>query len=408
MKSCDKQCHIYKIRAGFLILYKISWGLTIAEIVTVLLIPLRKFMMLWCGSVPVDPIGWLSANLSNGHFGGLKDVAMTVGLTGVLFAWLLQIIGEQTCGIQMDELFRFEFPGYIYQMFYFIQATMICIFTCSCKDTGRLLALVAFLNMLCGIVNMWLMCVAFLFSTSKRRDIAFCCLKRELSTSWSMDKLSLWARALNVCVARGEKEHVAAYFDLLRSKAEEIFNPQKPELCAEFCGELMELTWIETGADHWSQYLAYLLRPPYNKEVPYFLLGTYLLQAARLRERGMSGDRYLAVITCIDKGTVNLHEVPGILLALYLAFCTIHQLVSTQPAPEVVFNALRKIKWDKKLDVYQNKSAYYRKCVLRWVLWSYGIVYTSDYQAFVSKQGETLEQDYDRYMRLYPWKYVGQ
>lgn len=79
-----------------------------------------------------------------------------------------------------------------HQMLLFILSTMVCIFTCSCAGTGRLLALATFLIMFCGIVNMWLMCNAFLFSTSKRRDIAFCCLKSKLSADWKMDDLSLW------------------------------------------------------------------------------------------------------------------------------------------------------------------------------------------------------------------------
>lgn len=406
MKSCDKQCSVYKIRAIFLGLYKISWGLTIVEIVTAFFILLRAIIMFWWKSVSIDPVGWLSGILPAGCFGGLKDVSMTVGLTGVLFAWLLQIIGDQTCGIQMDELFRFEFPGYIWQMFFFIQATMICIYTCNCKDTGRLLAPLSFLNMLCGIVNMWLMCVAFLFSTSKRRDIAFCCLKDKLLTNWNIDNLSLWAQELNTCATRGETQHIEMYFDLVRSKADETFNPEKPELCAEFCGQLMDLTWTTIGNNRWSQYLAYLLNPPYNNEISYFLLGTYLLQAARLGEKEVSRDRYLEVVTCLSKGTERLNEVPAFLLAIYLAFYTIHQSVSIQENPEKIFDALQKIKWDKKLDVYQNRKANYRKYVLKWILWIYGVVFANDYQAYICKQGENLERAYDHYMNFFPWKYI--
>ena len=407
MNSCDKQCRIYKTRAAFFVLYKISLGLTVAEIIALILILLRAIIIVCCGPVSPDPIGWISGILPSDFFGGLKDVSMTVGLTGVLFAWLLQIIGDQTCGIQMDELFRFEFPDYIWQTSLFILATMVCIFTCSCKGTGSLLAPIAFLNMACGIVNMWLMCLAFLFSTSKRRDIAFCCLKRRLSKTWSMDNLSLWARELNNCAARLENGHIEVYFDLLRSKAEDAFK-NNPVLCAQRCGELMNLTWNATGAEHWSRYLACLLKPPYNNPVPYFLMGTYLLQAARLQDKELDGQRYLSVILCLSNGTEHLQEVPGALLALYLAFYTVHQSVSGTQAPQAVFTALRKIQWDNNLDVHSSKAAYYRQCVLTWVLWSYGVVCASDYQAYIHKQGAELERDYNRYMELFPWKYIGQ
>lgn len=409
MKSCNKQCRIHKTRIGFRCLYMISWGLTIVEFLAVFAMLFWPAVLRWCGSIP-NPMGQLSGNLPDNWFNGLKDVSMTVGLTGVLFAWLLQIIGDQTCGIQMDELFSFEFPGYTWQMFLFIQATIVCIFTCSCKGPGRLLAPIAFSNMLCGIVNMWLMCMAFLFSTSKRRDIAFCRLKDKLSKNWNMDDLSLWARELNTCVARGEKEHIQTFFDLLRAKAEDLFKPEESVLCAEFCGEVMEQIWNATGADHWSRYLTYLLKPPYNVEPPYFLLGTYLLQTARLREREMVGDRYFAVIACLSKGTRDRQTVPGTLLALYLAFYTIHESYSVDQHPDEVFEALGKIKWDKKLDVYQNEVDSFRKCVLRWVLESYGIVCTGDYQAFVCKQekNEDLRRTYDQYMNLFPWEYCGQ
>lgn len=410
MKSCDKQCRIYKIHTRFLGLYKISWWLTIVEMVVALLILFRVIITCCCGYVPFDPIGRLSGIIPGNWFSGLKDVSMTVGLTGVLFAWLLQIIGDQTCGIQMDELFNFEFPGYICQMFLFIQATIVCIFTCSCKGPGRLLAPIAFFNMLCGIVNMWLMCRAFLFSTGKRRDIAFCCLKDKLSENWNIDDMSLWARELNTCAARGEKKHIETFFEFLRSQTEKTFKQDGPELCAEFCGEVMERIWNAAGADHWSQYLTYLLNPPYDVEPPYFLLGTYLLQAARLREREMVGDRYFAVITCLSKGTRDRQTVPGTLLALYLAFYTIHESYSAQQGPDEVFDALGKIKWDQRLDVYPNEVENFRKCVLKWVLESYGIVCTGDYQTFVCKQekNEDLKRTYDQYMSLFPWEYRGQ
>lgn len=405
MKLCKKQCRIYKIRAAFLVLYIISWGLTIAEFVAVFCILLRGLIMHWCGSVPVDCISCLLGIVPKNYFEGLKDVAMTVGLTGVLFAWLLQIIGEQTCGIPMDELFHFEFHGYTKQMVFFIQATMVCIYTCSCKDIGRLLAPISFLNMLCGIVNMWLMCIVFLFSTDKRRDSAFCCLKSKLPAVWNADDLTPWTQELDACLTRGEKEHIETYFDLFQLRAKELYDAKDPEPCTEFCGEVMRLTWIATGTEHWNRYLVYLLKPPYNEEVPYLMIAAYLLQSARLREKEMGGNRYFAVAACLHKGTENLQKVPAILLALYLAFFVINESISEDVIPEEAILALKKINWDMKLDVSRNKADDYRNFVLRWVLWSYGIVCSNDCQAFVWKQDENLERRYNTYMDMFPWLY---
>ena len=124
-KQCDKHCSVYKMHTYFQRLYRVSWGLTITEIVAFFLILLRVAILHCWGPVPIDPVDCLEKILQGVYLPRLKDIAMTVGLTGVLFAWLLQIIGEQTCSIPTDELFQYEFHGYIWQIFLFIQATII-------------------------------------------------------------------------------------------------------------------------------------------------------------------------------------------------------------------------------------------------------------------------------------------
>lgn len=404
MSSCKKQCCVRKLRVGFRISYWASCVFTGLEIVLIVFIALY-----YIGVLPEQISSWL-ANCANtlvpSGSTGLKDVSMTVGLTGVLFAWLLQIIGDQTCGIQMDELFCIEFHGYTHQMFFFIQATLLCIFTCSTQSICKLVAPISFLNMLCGIVGMWLMCLAFLFNTAKRRTIAFCVLEGKLTKTWNPDHQELWSRELNLCATRGEEEHIETYFQQLRTRAKKFWEEEGVEVCAERCSDLIERTWIQVGSKRWSQFLPYLLEQPYETPASYLLLCFFLLQAARLRETEQDGDRYQAVMECLSKGTKGMEKVPGDLLALYLAFIVVYQATSNTPIEQDVLSRLREIRWD--LELNDTSMAKHQTNVLEWMILSYGIITTYDYKSFVVKmQRASLDTTFAKYMKLYPWKETG-
>lgn len=404
MISCKKQCCVRKLRIGFRLLFWASCFFTALEILTLVLIALC-----YSGAFPERFSLWLAScaeTLVPSGFTGLKDVSMTVGLTGVLFAWLLQIIGDQVCGIQMDELFRTEFHGYTFQVFFFIQATLVCIFTCSAQSTWKLVAPTSFVNMICGIVGMWLMCLAFLFSTKKRRIIAFCALEGKLTKEWSTDHQELWSQELNLCAARGEEEHIETYFQQLRSRAEKLWSEEPAEVCAEYCGDMIGRTWEQVGHKRWSQYLPYLLKQPYGTPASYLLLSSFLLQAARLQEIEQDGERYQAVMECLSRGTKGMEKVPGDLLALYLAFIVVYQAASEKPIPRDVHSCLQEIRWDLALNI--TSMAKYQACVLKWVIWSYGIAVTYDYKSFtIRMQHMGLDRDFTRFMKLYPWKLTG-
>ena len=47
-KQCDKHCSVYKMHTYFQRLYRVSWGLTITEIVTFFLILLRVAILHGC------------------------------------------------------------------------------------------------------------------------------------------------------------------------------------------------------------------------------------------------------------------------------------------------------------------------------------------------------------------------
>lgn len=403
MSSCKKECSVRKLHIRFRRLFKASCFFTALEALIAAIIAVCQLIALfepasrWLGNCAdiLAPCG----------FAGWKDVAMTVGLTGVLFAWLLQIIGDQTCGIKMDELFRAEFLGYTFLIAFFLQATILCIFVGSAKGAWRLLAPVSFCNMLCGIGGMWTMCAAFLFSTEKRRVIAFCVLEKQLEKTRNKYWLELWAQELNRCADRDEHEHISNYFQQIRIKAENILErKKKAEVCAEFCGEMIKLTWTQTGDTQWSRYMPYLLKQLHDSSAFYPLLSAYLLQAAKLGETGRDGDRYQAIMECLSRGTKDLKKVPGDILALYLAFITVYQFDSGISIDAKLLLRLLDIRWDWQLNnVPQNNQT----SILEWMVWSYGIAFKNDHKSFFPKmQDPALQGDFDRFMKLYPWKHI--
>ncbi len=403
MSSCKKQCRVRRLRTGFRVLFRASCVFTCLEVLAVAIIAVCQLF---------EPASqWLvglADRLVSRDFSGWKDVAMTVGLTGVLFAWLLQIIGDQTCGIQMDELFYTEFRFYTFLMAFFLQATIVCIFVCSAAGPWRLLAPITFFNMLCGIGGMWVMCAAFLFSTEHRRTIAFCALENRLEKKWRRDDLSLWARELNQCAARGEEEHIRRCFQLLRARADKVLDEKGEEACAAFCCEMIDEIWTQTGVRQWSRYMSCLLQKPYGDSVFCLLLSAYLLQAAKLGETQREDERYQAVTECLSRGTAELEKVPGDILILYLAFTAVYQFDSGNPVHKDVLPRLRAIRWDWSLNVAPGNEARYRERVLQWMVRSYDITFTYDHESFSARmQDPALQRNFDRFIKLYPWKYIG-
>lgn len=149
----------------------------------------------------------------------IKNIAMTVGLTGVIFTWLLQIIGDQECGLPMDKLFRHAFKPYTAQLVLFMIALLLSIGFSSLtrgSDWDLIISGCAFISSLAGIFGMWFLCRLFLFSTQKRRYIAFSCLEEDLLDGADARRTALnkWRKELPLCIQNGdiERDYVLRFF----------------------------------------------------------------------------------------------------------------------------------------------------------------------------------------------------
>lgn len=374
MCSCEKTCPLRPRRICFRLLFYLSLVLAVVECILIVCI---------VDSVTGSQLGLLSVLLSlldpmlgRIRFTGLKDISTTVGLTGILFAWLLQIIGDKTCGVVADELFRWEYSPYLWQILLFIQFTLMCIYTCGSNGAGKLLALITFAGMLCGIASMWLMCGTFLFSTKDRRSVAFCLLRSRLRRRWDIAALTAWAQELNTCVDRGETGHIYSCFQAIQEEARRA-KMQGYWDCAERCSEAMGVLWNAVGADRWHTFLPYVLKC-IDEETQYYMLAAYLLQAAILRQDGDNTDRYVTVLECLGQGVESFHQVPANALETYIAFYSIHYTVTKKKAPDSVFFLLGKMKWDRQV----TSDREMRVQILRAMLESYTVSYTYDLDGF--------------------------
>lgn len=401
-KNCVKTCPLRRRCNWFQRLFCLSYILTRIEIVLAvcIIIGFTKFQL---GTWSID-LSILPPLLNRTRFTGLKDIATTVGLTGVLFAWLLQIIGEKTCGITNDALFEWEYPHYQQQIFLFIQFTLVSIYTCGSEYAGRLLALLCSIGMLCGIINMWLMCATFLFSMKDRRQVAFCILRNRMENQWDQAALRAWAQELNTCADRNERVHIDTLFTLTVQKAARIKEQEQQQQdlwpCAIFCGETMSTLWKEADADRWHTYLPALcgaLRQPEGQPIAHTMMTAYLVQAAKLSKSADLVDRYMSVLECVGRGIDPLSEVPTYVLESYLAFLVIYQSITNTPAPDAVFHFLSRFKPKRAVP----PSVEERRRILETVLRIYAVSCTYDYRHFAQKYSNFMHlNDFNRYLNI--------
>lgn len=386
MDSC-KVCHQVDRRRRFF--YALFFLSVIASALAVVAVMCEKIGHAYAA------IHWICLLYKLPLFGfnleGLKNVAMTVGLTGILFAWLLQVIGDKECGVELDELFRNQFCGYVWQVFFFIVAMVLCIYYSSFShgEWGSP-AVFTSITMTCGICNMWIMCTCFLFSTTTRRMIAFRYLEGKLKESWSERELDLWAKQLDTCIGRGEAEPVKAYFNvihqkLLKEKGEKI-------KCVEQCCRSMEITWAQVDHGQWDSYLPYVLA--YRDIAGELMMSVFMLQAGRAQEN--NAERFEAVLHCVECGTAGETQPPASILALYLAFICVHQNASSEAPVHHIYDQLYRIKW-RKLVLSPPQMTYYKNLLDTMIL-CYGKAYTYDSSDFAVRC--SLEKLMPQYINL--------
>lgn len=153
----------------------------------------------------------------------VKNIAMTVGLTGILFTWLLQIIENAECSQPMSVLYDFVFRKYDCQIVVFIISMLMCIGFSSSEcftPWDLLISFFSFLAVLAGMINMWILCKIFLFSKNRRRMVAFQYLTKMIEEEASADRssskkmayLEQWGKEIPSCLKENEINYVVSFF----------------------------------------------------------------------------------------------------------------------------------------------------------------------------------------------------
>lgn len=117
----------------------------------------------------------------------LGEVVLSIGVTGALFSWLLQIIKDEECGVELSTLFKWKYPKYIQNLWAFIISTGICIYCCAmkeCTEPVRLIIVCNVIAMITEVLYMCVMCKAFLFSRARRKEIVHNYLLEKISSAW--------------------------------------------------------------------------------------------------------------------------------------------------------------------------------------------------------------------------------
>lgn len=390
-KACEKNCLLKARHDWFQVLFWLAVVLSVVECILAICILFNQSRL---------DIALLSVNLNQVstyfkdiRFKSLKDIATTVGLTGILFAWLLQVIGDKTCGIVMDELFQWEYPHYLWQILLFIKSALLCIYTCDSASAGRTVALASFIGMLCGIANMWLMCATFLFSTGARRRVGFCFLRVHLNEQWDMALLDTWAQELVTCANRGETEFIQAYFDAIVKEVNKLSGWPR----VKTCNNAVTTLWEAVGSKKWYVYLPYVLRFPVDM-VRYDMLAAYLLQAAKRQKQVENTARYKMVAECFGQGANSRYTLPKYVVETYLAFFAIYAYITETSADDLVFSVLGKFDWEKPIAPDPDRH----EEILRTVFRHYAVSYSYDYEGFEKKYwSDDLKKQYDMYIRHY-------
>lgn len=216
-----------KIKKGLMkVFYGISW---VFLIVSFLLIIRTQIFPKVFSSDEVSFPHFLSFFLRFIESESIKNTAMTVGLTGVLFTWLLQVIENEECSQPVSNLFRDVFKGYTWQVLIFIISLLLCIGFASPEAQNKtlwdlLIAGTTIIPVIMGIINMWILCSIFLFSHRQRREVAFSYLKKlfEDKKGNEVAILNSWQKEIPQCMYNNEKIYVEKFFELLCKGKDEI------------------------------------------------------------------------------------------------------------------------------------------------------------------------------------------
>lgn len=149
-------------------------------------------------------VKWITNLLNTINYAALGNVATSIGVTGALFSWLLQIIKDEECGIEMSSLFKHYYPNYVINLWSFIASTAICIYCCDSIQTAdnirpELLLIILFnlIAILVELLYMALMCRKFLFNFHSRKALTHKYLIKEIKGNWNSGQRKGYSTELN-------------------------------------------------------------------------------------------------------------------------------------------------------------------------------------------------------------------
>ena len=338
MMNTKKGHTVRKLKNAHFIIYIISCVIIGVMAVLLVLVPVGR--MFFEDIIKCQFFSWAAKKdccfLGFVNFEGIKNVTMTIGLTGILFAWLLQVIGEKECGIGMDRLLSETFPKYVFLLTVFIASIVICIYFCSydseLSNAIKLVTILAFLMTILGIVDMVAMCVCFLFDSEMRRISAFDLLEHNINnynkgdTGWCENELIAWAKELPVCITQKESEAIETYFKLIYDKVSQYDNVPGKRLqiyiCAEICSRAMTVTREYISDNQWQMLLPYVMKYK-QTNAGYVMLASYIMQI--VRKPDLNEKDFLRILKCLDEGLGRAHTFSADVFALYMAYSSIYE-----------------------------------------------------------------------------------
>ena len=118
---------------------------------------------------------------------GSGEIISGVGFACLLFSWLLQVIKDSECGVEMGCLYKKYFGEYILALYIFLLFTTMGIYICNLENiscSSRAMILFLLVGLLFYVLYMFTLCNAFIFSQKQRKKYAHNYLFDEILSAW--------------------------------------------------------------------------------------------------------------------------------------------------------------------------------------------------------------------------------
>ena len=131
---------------------------------------------------------------------GFGAAANALGITGAIFIWIVNLASQQVCTVPMKRLYEWAYPRYLRNFVLSELLLLCCVYsgTAAGQDGSPVQAMYFFVGGLCGFVYILLMCMDFVFSAPKLKNIAhsYVICKINHCSECSSDRERLWEQHL--------------------------------------------------------------------------------------------------------------------------------------------------------------------------------------------------------------------